>query len=270
MEAEYVHAVKLAGASNWKVWKFQVKIVLAAKELLEVVQGEEMEPVQTAGETPVAFETRRKAWKKKDTKAQEILVMRMEETPTSHLLTCQNAHQMWNKLLSVYEQKSTVSVHLLQQKFFQMKCEKKGISEFVSKKTEETTSQLKLVVVEISQSMVVTKILMSLPDEYKHFVFAWDLVTEEKQSVNELLSQLLIEEERSKTKEESNDDNCALSAKRKGEQKKKCSICGKGGHTQKECYYKNKEGKGSKFCLLLSEARTHTEELQKKNTRKRR
>ncbi|EZA59689.1 Copia protein [Ooceraea biroi] len=93
--------------------------------------------------------------------------------------------------------------------------------------------------------MVVTKILIALPDEYKHFVSAWDSVPEEKQSVNELLSRLLIEEERFKTKEESSNDNCALWMKRKRDQKKKRTICGRG-HTQKECFH-NKEGKGNKL-----------------------
>ncbi|KAF2880793.1 hypothetical protein ILUMI_25381, partial [Ignelater luminosus] len=64
------------------------------------------------------FENEVNVWSRRDTKAQEIVVTRMEEGPMGQVLSCSTAFDMWNKLLAVYEQKSEVSVHLLQQNFF--------------------------------------------------------------------------------------------------------------------------------------------------------
>jgi len=44
-------------------------------------------------------------WRKLGTKAQEIIVTRMEEGPLVHLLSCQTSYEMWEKLLFVYEKK---------------------------------------------------------------------------------------------------------------------------------------------------------------------
>ncbi|KAG5887298.1 hypothetical protein JTB14_007025 [Gonioctena quinquepunctata] len=54
---------------------------------------------------------------------------------------------------------------------------------------------------ELSEKIVMTKILMSLPERYKHFRSAWEYVPIEKQTLDELTSRLLIEEERVKSYE---------------------------------------------------------------------
>lgn len=75
------------------------------------------------------------------------------------------------------------------------------MSIFLSK-IQELQNQLKQMGEEISNKFVITKVLMSLPDEYKHFVSAWESAPEEKQTFDNLVARLLIEEERVKEKNE--------------------------------------------------------------------
>lgn len=76
---------------------------------------------------------------------------------------------MWSKLKSVYEQKSETSVHFLQQKFFSFeKDPNESIAVFVSR-LQELTKQLKDLSEPVSDKMLMTKILMSLPSSLKHF-----------------------------------------------------------------------------------------------------
>ncbi|KAF2889318.1 hypothetical protein ILUMI_16855, partial [Ignelater luminosus] len=79
------------------------------------------------------FENEINEWSRRDTKGQEILVTRMEEGPMGHVLSCSTAFHMWNKLLAVYEKKSEVNVHLLQQKFFNCKHEGEEVAVFFIK-----------------------------------------------------------------------------------------------------------------------------------------
>ncbi|XP_071571460.1 uncharacterized protein [Temnothorax nylanderi] len=134
-------------------------------------------------------------WLKRDAKAQGILVTRIEQGPLTHLLSCTSSKEMWSKLKSVYDKESVVSVHLLQQKFFMCEYKDESMSVFLSK-LEEIRTKLKQAGEPISDKMLMTKILMSLPEPYKHFRSAWESVPLEKQTTEELTSRLLIEEKR--------------------------------------------------------------------------
>lgn len=141
------------------------------------------------------------AWEKKDAKAQSWLVTRMSESVMMHIITCTTSAEIWRKLASVYEQKSETSIDIVQQRFFQYKYEEgTAMSTFLSK-TEELRNQLKQMGEDISEKIVITKVLMSLPDAYKHFVSAWDSAPDDKQTLENLVARLLIEEERINEKE---------------------------------------------------------------------
>lgn len=173
MENSNQAIIKFTG-ENWITWKFQVTVILKAKNVYDIITGKRKRPETTSDK-----------WKKLDVKAQEIIITRMGEGPLVHLLSCQTSYEMWEKLLSIYEKKSKVSVHLLQQKFFALECKGESISVFISR-LEEIRSQLKQMGEDVSESMFITKILMSLPDKLKHFVSAWESTTAESQTPKNL------------------------------------------------------------------------------------
>ncbi|KAH9642661.1 hypothetical protein HF086_011018 [Spodoptera exigua] len=164
--------------SNWNIWKFQTIVLLRSQGLLEVTDGSSVKP-----EEPVE----KAAWEKKDAKAQSWLVTRMSESVMMHIITCTTSAEMWRKLASVYEQKSETSIHIVQQRFFQYKYEEgTAMSTFLSK-IEELRNQLKQMGEDISEKFVITKVLMSLPDAYKHFVSAWESAPDDKQTLENLV-----------------------------------------------------------------------------------
>lgn len=107
------------------------------------------------------------------------------------------------------------------------------MSVFLSK-IQEIQNQLKQLGEEISDKFAITKVLMSLPDEYKHFVSAWESAPEDKQTFDNLVTRLLIEEERLKEKTEDKDSTPSSSAF-VARRNIKCFKCGKSGHYQTEC-----------------------------------
>lgn len=225
------HSLRLKGGENWAVWRFQTEVLMKSKGFYEIIMGVRAKP-----EDANAL----KEWTSHDAKAQEIIVMRMEPGPLTHVLTCPTASSMWSKLKSVYDKESVVSVHLLQQKFFMLQFEDSSMSVFLSK-LEDLVSKLKQAGEPVSEKMTITKILMSLPEQYKHFRSAWESVPSESQNLEGLTSRLLLEEERLGSE---NKEIVALASI------KKCYSCGKEGHIAKVCRNKStqKETRTCNYC----------------------
>ncbi|GBP91133.1 hypothetical protein EVAR_24085_1 [Eumeta japonica] len=109
------NVMKLEGAKNWNVWKFQITVLLRGQGWLDVVEGRTVKPEEAVA---------RATWEVKDAKAQSLMVTRMSEDVKLHIINCTSSTEMWRKLLCVYEQKSETSIHIIQQHFFQYKYEK--------------------------------------------------------------------------------------------------------------------------------------------------
>lgn len=148
---------------------------------------------------------------------------------------------MWAKLKCVYEQKSL--------KFFTF--EKKpteSISTYIAK-LQELAQQLHDLGEEVSEKMLITKILLALPPEMSYFQSAWDSTAEDKKTLNQLCTRLMMEENRPKFSEQTPNQlgDGALLAKQaryddknaKAEQsrrpQRKCYRCGSTAHLRKAC-----------------------------------
>lgn len=99
---------------------------------------------------------------------------------------------MWNKLHA--EQKSKVTIHVIQQKFFNFKMEPADSIAVHSSKLQSIVQQLKELGEIVSDQMVNTKLLISLSSEYSHFHSACDSTAEELQTYDNLTARLTVEE----------------------------------------------------------------------------
>lgn len=117
------------------------------------------------------------------------------------------------------------------------------MSMFLSK-IQELQNQLKQMGEEISDKFVITKVLMSLPDEYKHFISAWESAPDDKQTMDNLVARLLIEEERVKEKGEHSTPSGSSAFVVKDKKNIKGFKCNKNGHFQSECKSNNNKSEG--------------------------
>lgn len=92
--------------SNFQLWKFSVTILFKAEKILSIVNGTTPEPDDQAS-------TEWKAWDSGNSKAQVILLSTISQDQIQYLINCQNAAEMWTRLLSIHEQKTEISRELL-------------------------------------------------------------------------------------------------------------------------------------------------------------
>ncbi|UYV76125.1 hypothetical protein LAZ67_13002672 [Cordylochernes scorpioides] len=182
------------------------------------------------------------------------------------IVNCQTSAEMWKKLSTIYELKSETNKYLLQQRFFEYKMNPNdNIATHISK-VETLAQQMKDLGEPISDVALITKIICSLPDKYKNFITAWDSVSSEEKTLENLTARLLKEEslqDHWDSSGNSKPDNALMTfskfnrnstASNKQQQhqqsikdKKKnthCGYCKKKGHWWKECYKRKEEQKG--------------------------
>lgn len=179
---------KLADTENFQIWKFQVEIVLRAHELYEVVTEETAEVGRTA------------AWKKKDAQAQKIIVTTVDKKSMMHLLDCKTANEMWIKICTIYERDNEQQKCSLLQTFYSLTCDRNtDIASHISD-LKNIATKLTAINTRIEDHMIVSKILATLPQEYKHFASAWDSTPKGEKTLENLTARLITEEMRLKDK----------------------------------------------------------------------
>ena len=254
MESELTRVAKLTNRETWAVWKFQIRVILNSHGTLEVALGESVKPIPAAAADDAARAAHTKelaSWKKLDATAQKVIVRTIGPQPTMHIINCTSAADMWQKLSSIYEQKSETSVHILQQDWYNATKKKSDdISTHIAK-LEDIAHRLKLMGEEISDSMMITKILMTLPEYFRHFVSAWESAPAGERTLDNLKARLVTEEFRITIREVKSGNALASNTQRvkskrgrggtsrgasNGSSKPgKCYVCGEAGHWARDC-----------------------------------
>ncbi|XP_055910527.1 uncharacterized protein LOC129944890 [Eupeodes corollae] len=169
---------------DYSLWKFQVLVYLRAHDL-DCVLDESIKPTE---ELALA------AWIQKGKKAQLIITSSMDFNQLKFLVTSDSAAKMWTKLSFIYEQKSGVSLSTLQQKFYEYrKSEDDNMASHISD-IEQMAKQLEELGAPMAESAIITKIICSLPSQFKHFISAWDSVAQSEQTFQNLSQRLMKEE----------------------------------------------------------------------------
>lgn len=237
MESEISKAVKLKGVENWGIWKFQVEVLMSVNDVITVVDDTFENPGPEIPTTTQADIVRINSWKKLDGAARRIIVLTVSENVLIHIINCKTAKEMWKKLHKVYENKNETSKHMVQKQWFALGKDSKDDMATHIAKIRDLAHRLIALGDQIPDSMIVTKVLMTLPTQYQHFVTAWKSASEDQRTLTNLTSRLTMEETRVNLQQE----NSVLAARRNCKPKRdskdsnekrigKCFKCGKEGH----------------------------------------
>lgn len=98
-----------------------------------------------------------------------VLSTTMEYSQLEYLVTCTTAAEMWTKLCAIYEQKSVSNKLTLTTKFHEYRMANNDpIAQHIAK-VENMTNQLKDIDENVSDVMIMAKILGTLPSKCLHF-----------------------------------------------------------------------------------------------------
>lgn len=110
-------------------------------------------------------------------------------------MNCETARDMWVKL-NIYEQKSADSVYLLQTQFREYRYNLgDDIATHVSK-LESFARRLQELNEPISDTMLMTTVLNTLPPTFRHFHSAWDSTPMVERTLEKLVSRQMVKETR--------------------------------------------------------------------------
>lgn len=177
---------------------------------------------------------------------------------------------MYKKLIDIYEGDVEQRKCVLLQEFFNYTFKKGSIATHISD-LQNIVFKLKSINSEVDDSMLMSKILSALPEQYKHFISAWDSANKNEKTLSNLTSRLLMEEKRVGENDRSEEAVAFKAYEKKGastsgrkcfrchkpghlanqcrkkEFSYKCNICKKNNHEEKDCYFrKNKKPESTK------------------------
>lgn len=252
----------LKDSTNYDMWKFQITIFFKAKQVYDIVAGKRPCPTE---------EAQRIDWEKKDAIAQKLIITTVEKSVLTHLLNSTTSKEMYDKLVSIYERDTEQQKYKLLQDFYNYKYQKGlNMTAYISD-LENLAYKLKALKQNMDDTMLITKILSTLPETFKYFISAWESTSKEERNLTNLTARLIAEESRLNTLENNgeqvafktsgtipknvnkvsqhsyaNQKSCFKCGKyghfaRQCKQNEyKCNICKKTNHQTKDCYFKNK------------------------------
>jgi len=241
---------KLTSIEDYPLWKFQIEILFKANNLYEVVTSNRPEPTDK--------------WKKDDAIAQKVLITTIDKRPLLHLLDCKTGYEMWTKIKTIYERDNEQQKCNLLQNFYSMMYDKSSDVVTYISKLKNLANRLKVLKVELDDNMIISKILVTLPDEYRHFASAWESTEMDSKTLENLTARLIAEEMRIKARI-SDEKEVAFKTT-----SKKCFKCNKVGHFSKDCRVKTNQNNKYVRCFRCNKIghieKSCREKPQSKNT----
>ena len=179
-------------------------------------------PAGATQEQTTAFNKELLKFDKLDAIATTIITTSMKREICSMVMMLKSARDIWNKLLSIYEQKSGQRLDFLICQLFNYRKESSdSIAQHVGKLealwVELSQEVLDIEKVQLPLSFLLNRILNTLPNEYFEFKSVWESRPHDQKTVRTLTEELCLLEQRIKLRDgdvsSSNSKNVAFVAK---------------------------------------------------------
>ncbi|KAJ4788299.1 polyprotein [Rhynchospora pubera] len=191
--------------NNYDNWCIQMRALLGAQEVWEIVEDGYQEHADTTALT-VAQARTLKENRKKDKTALYIIYQAVDESGFEKIAGATSSHEAWNTLEKAYkgaDRVKQVRLQTLRGEFEALKMkETEGVSEYITR-VQTVVNQLKRNGEPLSDVRVVEKILRSLTNEFENVVCAIEESKDlNEMTIDELSGSLEAHEQRKKKKKQ--------------------------------------------------------------------
>src|SRR5579859_375652 len=209
----------LQGSTNYRTWKFSVRVMLLARDLWDVVQAK-------PDDAPAD-------WDKRAAKALAVIALSLSVAEQQHIIDCKTPKEAWDILEKLYEGKGRNRKFILLQELFQAKMQEGSMDEYL-RFVKEKMSELAAIGMKLDTDVKLAIIVNGLSETYRYLVV--NLEQQEAVDFDELSARLLEEERKIH-----HGDNSVVALLAKGKRRAnvpfdlECYGCGRRGHCKRDC-----------------------------------
>ncbi|UYV72721.1 hypothetical protein LAZ67_10000404 [Cordylochernes scorpioides] len=260
-QALALNVEKLTG-SNYRSWKFNMKMLLIERGLWECVINEE---------TIDADEDQRKYEKTKikQERALATIALSISTEQQIHVIDCKTASEAWTTLEQIFEPKSRARILQLKKQFVNIKfIEEENMINYLSR-LKTCSDHLGEAGCEVKDEDLAYSMLAGLPDSYDGIIMNFGNMTDDEFTSSKVRQVLLTEHERTTRKEDLFKEVLQVNQHQNNsstDSRRKCYRCGKIGHIATNCrgmrqtttrnrdnqHYQRKVNKSDNFLAALN------------------
>lgn len=265
-----VYQIHRFNGQNYQLWRRQMEIYMTENKLKPYILDIIPRPAANT-----------QAWDDQDAAAQALIMRGLELDQLKHLTDCTTAAQMWSRLRIVHSERSKQSAQVLLEKFINSKMnEEESMADY--RQSNIARAKAERYGSRAERTVVIAKILSSLPAKFDHVRTAWYAVPRAEQNIERLTDHLVNEESLINLRVSGGDNKTvsraaytASSSKMRGRNHNKgsnkddkpkrtgkCNYCHKPGHWVRECYKRqrdmqnkqggeNKQNKNDQHSLMI-------------------
>src|SRR5579859_4434979 len=167
----------LQGSTNYRTWKFSIKMTMLARDLWDVVQAK-------PDDAPAD-------WDKRAAKALAVIALSLSGAEQQHIIDCKTPKEPWDILEKLYEGKGRNRKFILLQELFQAKMREGSMDEYL-RFVKEKLSELAAIGMKLDTDVKLAIIVNGLSETYRYLVV--NLEQQEAVDFDELSARLLEEE----------------------------------------------------------------------------
>ena len=228
MATEDRYTIEKLKADNFPTWKFQMKHLLMAKGLFQIVDKTENAPADTATADDKAKYTARTQ------RAFSTLALAVSSELVYLITDCDSADKAWSKLHSHFERDTVANRLFLKKQYFRMVMKGGATITQHIKGMKELTDKLAAVKAPIAEEDQIVTLLGSLPSSFDNVVTALESRLDDL--TLEFVHQSLLNEEQKRTESVVQPTDAALaSSKPKQRKKLRCYVCQSPDHLKRDC-----------------------------------
>lgn len=196
---------RLKGKANWTVWKLQIESNLQFHGYEGILVGDIAEPAPLAEGASAAdkkeFDAQRKLVRQANGFAITLLSTTVDDDVLQLILMFKSAKEMWTKLVTTFEQKSEQRLEHLYLELLEYKkdpCDSVAthISRLQKLWIELNEESQRVDQCQLPKTLLIMRILSTLPSDYFEFRTTWESVAREERSIEYLLERLTMLESR--------------------------------------------------------------------------